>query len=96
MGQVLIITKKGITLRIGDDQLPIRRRAGKGMKAINLDDGDSVVAAVNTDDLTPLNIFTTQGKVITFQASEVRIMGRGSRGVRAIMLNEGDEIAEVV
>ncbi|MEZ5175082.1 MAG: DNA gyrase subunit A [Acidimicrobiia bacterium] len=60
--------------------------------AINLKDGDEVVAVRQTNGDADLMMFTRDGQGIRFHADEVRSMGRASQGVIGIRLREGDEV----
>ena len=60
--------------------------------AINLKDGDEVVAVRQTNGESDLMMFTRNGQGIRFVEDEVRAMGRASQGVRGIKLKDGDEV----
>ena len=94
---VVIITKNGLILRLNESELRIQQRAGLGTNAIALDEGDEIVAVVDslTDDST-IMVATKKGMLIRFAISQVRILKRGCRGVRAISLTKGDSVTGAV
>lgn len=63
--------------------------------AINLRDGDELVAARATDGDTDLLMFSRNGMGIRFAEAELRPMGRDTQGVRGMKLREGDEVVTV-
>ena len=66
-----------------------------GIRAINIDEGDSLVDVrlVKPDD--DVIMLTKDGRAMRFAASEVRRMGRGATGVRGIRLREGDKVVSL-
>ena len=60
--------------------------------AINLQDGDEVVAVRTTSGDKDLLMFTRAGMGIRFAESEIRPTGRDTQGVRGIRLREGDVV----
>jgi DNA gyrase subunit A len=60
--------------------------------AINLQDGDEVVAVRTTNGEDDLLLFTEHGQGIRFSEADLRPMGRATRGVRGIKLREGDRV----
>ncbi len=63
-----------------------------GIIAINLDDGDKLIATEITDGKHDLMLGTKTGLVIRFKESDVRSVGRSARGVRGIGLANDDEV----
>ncbi|MEZ5312469.1 MAG: DNA gyrase subunit A [Thermoanaerobaculia bacterium] len=66
-------------------------RAG-GIIAINLTDGDRLLAVKSTDGTKDLFLATAEGKSIRFPESDCRPMGRATTGVRGISLRKGDRV----
>jgi DNA gyrase subunit A len=66
-------------------------RAG-GIIAMNVEDGDSVIAVQISDATHEVFIGTRDGMSIRFPEADVRSMGRAAGGVRGITLREGDEV----
>lgn len=60
--------------------------------AINLLDGDELVAVRQTDGEADLMMLTRLGMGIRFRESDVRPTGRASQGVRGIRLRDGDVV----
>ena len=66
-----------------------------GLIAVNLDEGDSLIAARLTDGKTDLFLGTRMGQAIRFHEEEVREMGRTARGVKGIKLDEPDRVVSM-
>ncbi|MBJ6726188.1 DNA gyrase subunit A [Geomesophilobacter sediminis] len=66
-------------------------RAG-GIIAVNLDEGDKLIAVALTDGRQDVLLASANGKSIRFKEDEVRSMGRVSRGVRGMMLEGKDQV----
>jgi DNA gyrase subunit A len=62
---------------------------GSGIRAINLDEGDVLIGAVETTGEDQILLASDDGQACRFQESAVRAMGRAAGGVRGISL-EGD------
>ena len=60
--------------------------------AINLQEGDEVVAVRATTGDAELMMLTRDGQGIRFSEGDVRPTGRDTQGVRGIRLREGDEV----
>ena len=69
-------------------------RAG-GIIAINLEQGDELLAVRRTDGKADVIVATQQGQACRFDESEVRVMGRDTTGVRGITLEEGDHVVSL-
>ncbi len=73
------------------------RPRSKGVNAINLNDGDSVVAVRLTDGSCEILLANKNGRAIRFHESKVRAMGRTATGVRGITLDgEEDSVVGMV
>ena len=94
--EILFVTKKGLVVRLNQSELRVSDRAGKGVRAISLDEGDSLVASKYVYDFDNIRISTKNGKCISFPVSKVRIIGKGSRGVKGILLDVGDEVVAII
>lgn len=62
-----------------------------GIIAINLDEGDRLIAAALTDGKQHVLLASRNGKSIRFSEDDARAVGRVSRGVRGMTL-EGDDV----
>jgi len=89
-GFLVMFTKKGIVKKTPLSEYSNPR--GRGIIAINLDEGDELLSVRPTDGRKDLIIGTKNGYAIRFNEEEVRAMGRTARGVIGIRLREGDEI----
>ncbi|MCD8195438.1 MAG: hypothetical protein LUD22_04005, partial [Coprobacillus sp.] len=66
-----------------------------GKIAINLREGDSLVAVKEVEEDTIVSIGSSGGKLVSFYSNEVRDMGRGATGVKGINLPEGGKVVGV-
>ena len=64
----------------------------RGIIAIGIGEGDSLIAAAVTGAGDEAVIATRKGLAIRFAASDVRPMGRTAGGVKGIRLREGDQV----
>ncbi|WP_237058518.1 DNA gyrase subunit A [Microbulbifer sediminum] len=67
-----------------------------GLRAIELEEGDRLVATAITDGQRDVMLLTSGGKAARFSESNVRSMGRISRGVRGIRMPEGKYVIAMV
>ncbi len=65
-----------------DRTLRLQLPAAKGVYAINIDEGDEVIAARLTKEGQQIMLFTQNGMAVRFDQAQVRAMGRVARGVR--------------
>lgn len=72
------------------------RQRSVGLRAIELDEGDTLVGTAITNGASDVILFSTSGKAARFRESQVRAMGRTSRGVRGIRLAEGQRVIGMV
>jgi DNA gyrase subunit A len=63
-----------------------------GIIAVGLDEGDYLVGAVLTDGGYDVMLFSSDGKAVRFQETEVRAMGRQATGVRGMRLAAGQRV----
>jgi len=68
----------------------------RGIIAINLDEGDSLVSALLTTGTDEIVLITRKGQALRTEETEVRASGRSSRGVCGIRLDADDELAGVL
>ena len=67
-----------------------------GIRAINLVEGEHLVAVRETDGNSDIIIASSSGLAIRFNESDARPMGRTARGVRGISLGKGQEAVGMV
>ncbi|MDO8344366.1 MAG: DNA gyrase subunit A [Cellvibrio sp.] len=72
------------------------RQRSVGLRAIELDEGDTLVGTAITNGSCDVILFSSSGKAARFRESQVRAMGRTSRGVRGIRLAEGQRVIGMV
>ncbi|HWH39735.1 MAG TPA: DNA gyrase subunit A [Usitatibacter sp.] len=63
-----------------------------GIIAVDLDEGDRLVAVAVTDGKHDVMLFSDEGKAVRFDENDVRPMGRGARGVRGMNLAKGGKV----
>jgi DNA gyrase subunit A len=63
-----------------------------GINAINIEDGDELVAARITNGDQIVFIASHEGMAVRFDENHVRPMGRAAYGVNGINLEEGDYV----
>jgi DNA gyrase subunit A len=93
---VLMATKHGVIKKT--DLMAFSRPRSGGIIALNLLEGDELIAARITDGTLNVFLGSRMGKAIRFHESDVRPSGRVATGVRGMRLAEGDQIvgAEVL
>jgi len=93
---VLMATKHGVIKKT--DLMAFSRPRSGGIIALNLLQGDELIAARITDGTLNVFLGSRMGKAIRFHESDVRPSGRVATGVRGMRLVEGDQIvgAEVL
>ena len=72
------------------------RQRSKGLIAIELEEGNTLIGAAITDGSRDVMLFGSHGKVIRFKESDVRAMGRTARGVRGIKLSTDKEVISLM
>lgn len=90
-GKFLVIaTEKGLVKK--SNLSDYKRIKQTGLRAIKVQDGDSVISVRVTDGTKDVLLCSTNGKIIRFAESDCRTMGRVSQGVKGISLNERERI----
>ncbi|MBE3597102.1 MAG: DNA gyrase subunit A [Hydrogenibacillus sp.] len=92
-GEVLLATKKGMSIRFREDEVRPMMRAAAGVKGIELDAGDEVIGADVIDDPgrtddAALLVVTENGFGKRTPLSEYRLQGRGGRGIKTVRRSE--------
>ena len=94
---LLFATKNGVVKKtaFGDYNTPLK---SDGIIAINLTDGDELIAVRQASEGQDVVLLSQNGMGIRFPQSEARPMGRATAGVKGIMLKGGDAVlaADVV
>ena len=90
---VLMATQQGLVKKT-DIMAFSRPRAG-GIIAINLLEGDELIAARISDGTMNVFLGSADGKAIRFHESDVRPSGRVASGVRGMKFSEGDHLVSM-
>lgn len=96
-GYVMFATHKGIIKKCRIDEFSNPRR--KGVWALDLDEGDTMVSARFVKEGQQVMLFTYKGMAVRFDESSTRAMGRQARGVIGVKLKDEEDYvvnAEVV
>ncbi len=91
---LMFVTKQGVIKKTPLNEFANPRRGG--IRAVTLDEGDSLVTVVLTDGKQQIIIATKQGAATRFEEQEIRPIGRAGRGVRGITLEEHDDVVGMV
>ena len=83
---ILMATKKAVVKKSELSNFSNPRR--KGVWALDLDEGDEVVAARLVKQGEQIMLFTHEGMAVRFDESKTRAMGRMARGVRGASLRD--------
>jgi DNA gyrase subunit A len=67
-----------------------------GIIAVDLDDGDFLVGAALTDGKHDVMLFSSAGKAVRFEETDVRPMGRNAHGVKGMQLDSGQRIISML
>jgi len=87
---IILSTRKGVIKKTSLAAFSNPRRAG--IIAINLAEGDELIAAGRSSGRDDVFLATRRGKSIRFSEEDARAMGRTATGVRGILLSKGDEV----
>jgi DNA gyrase subunit A len=87
---IILSTRKGVIKKTSLSAFSNPRRAG--IIAINLAEGDELIAAGRSSGRDDVLLATRGGKAIRFNESDARAMGRTAGGVRGIALSVEDEV----
>ena len=87
---LVMVTRQGVIKKSKlEDFANVRRN---GLNAINLDEGDELLAVDLSDGSRDIILASTAGMAVHFNEKDVRPMGRPARGVKAMTLDAGDTI----
>ncbi len=87
---MVMVTKSGVIKKTKLEEFSNVRR--NGLNAINLDEGDELLAVDLSDGTRDIILGTVQGMAVHFNEKDVRPMGRNARGVKGMTLEKGDAI----
>jgi DNA gyrase subunit A len=86
---ILLATKQGVVKKTELSAFSTPRR--KGVYAINIDEGDEVIAARLTQEGKQIMLFTRNGMAVRFDQAQVRSVGRVARGVKGATLRDAQD-----
>jgi DNA gyrase subunit A len=91
---VFMATSKGTVKKtpLKDFSRPLAR----GIIAIDLHEDEYLIGVAVTDGRQDMMLFSSAGKAVRFNESEVRSMGRTAHGVRGISLEEGQRVISLL
>ena len=89
-GYLVFVTKRGTVKRM--EQSALKNIRSNGLRAIVLDEGDSLISVLQTSGGENIFIATHNGMAVCFNESELRPLGRNAMGVRGIRLRDGDYV----
>ena len=89
-GYLVFVTKRGTVKRM--EQSALKNIRSNGLRAIVLDEGDSLISVLQTTGEENIFIATYNGMAVCFNESELRPLGRNAMGVRGIRLRGGDYV----
>ena len=84
------VTRMGTVKRMA--QSALKNIRSSGIRALNLDEGDELIAVIPTAGDENILIATYKGSAVCFNEQDVRPMGRTAVGVRGIRLRAGDYV----
>ncbi len=87
---LVLVTRSGIIKKTDMSAYSNIRKGG--LTAVNLREGDELIAAFVTDGKKNIFVGTRKGMGIMFNEGDVRAMGRTATGVKAITLNADDYV----
>ncbi len=87
---LVMVTNHGVIKKSRLSEFANVRR--NGLNAINLDEGDELLAVDLSDGSRDIILASTQGMAVHFNEKDVRPMGRAARGVKAMTLEKGDTV----
>ncbi len=85
---IVLVTRNGTVKRMRQAELRNIRKTG--IRALELNEGDSLINAIETNGTDTILVATHKGMAIRFHEEDARPMGRAAVGVRAIRLRDGD------
>jgi DNA gyrase subunit A len=91
---IIMATKDGLVKKTTLEAYSRPRR--DGIIAINIKEGDSLLAAELTDGDSQIILANKNGRAIRFHEEDVREMGRNTSGVKGMTLGKNGEIVDMV
>lgn len=91
---IIMATERGVVKKTSLEAYSRPRRAG--INAIEIREGDRLIACKLTDGSHEVLLGTDEGKAIRFPESDVRAMGRTASGVRGIQIDDKTKVVGMV
>jgi len=91
---IFMATRRGTVKKTPLNQFS--RPRSVGLRAIELDEGDSLSFTAVTDGEQDVMLLSSSGKAVRFKESTVRSMGRVSRGVRGIRIDDAHQVVGMI
>lgn len=89
-GYLVFLTKKGIIKKT--EMANFSKPRHGGIKAINLDEGDTVLSVAYSNGDEDVIIESNVGMAIRFSQNDLSTLGRTARGVKSIKLKDNEEV----
>ncbi|MFU8781388.1 MAG: DNA gyrase C-terminal beta-propeller domain-containing protein, partial [Kiritimatiellia bacterium] len=86
--EILLLTRKGMSIRFPEGQLREQGRATRGVRGIRLRDGDCVQSMAIVDNESSFMVCTSNGYGKKTEFEEYRQQNRGGSGIKAIKTSE--------
>lgn len=93
---LLVATRKGMAIRISEQDIRVTGRSSRGVKAINLDEDDEVIGLCVISEGEYVLTVSSDGKGRRTPVSQYRTQTRGGKGSRNYDCKRGTEVASVV
>jgi len=90
---IVMATKYGVIKRTELSEFANMRKSG--LRAVNLREGDELIAVKQTDGKCDLLMGTHEGMAIRFAEEDLRSMGRTATGVKSITLRDEDYVVDM-
>ncbi len=93
--EILIGTRRGITIRFKEEEVRPMGRTAYGVKGITLEEGDFVIGmeTITPDSTTAILTVTEAGYGKRTPVTEYRIQGRGGKGIISVKTTERNGLA---
>ena len=87
-GDLLLVTRDGMSIRFSLDSVPVQGRIASGVKAMSVDTGDEISFASVLSDSDELFLFSDRGWAKRIPQLDFESQNRGGKGVRCFYFNK--------
>ena len=84
LNTLAFVTRRGMSLRMKTEELPVQGRRTRGVAGVKLGEGDEIVSACQTSDEGRLIVFTEMGYAKMSSMSEYTVQARGGKGIKTL------------